>query len=407
MDSARKRSGIPMLGSAGPREPREPFFHNFNLRSILSYIRQANRRLAQISKDRLACIQVLRCFAVFSVVFWHILYELRNFNIEIPAFIKEIRLDFGVDIFFIISGFIMIWGFGERFGQAGAPRQFLQRRIIRIVPLYWFFTILVVLVLLVRPDLFDHTVLTLSDLLQSLFFIPHYGPHGEVRPLHILGWTLNYEMMFYIVFALSLFLNKRAGILFIGLALGGIFLIASQFPKGQFAIADFLSDTIIFEFFLGVLLCLWTFPNRRLATDRALAVLGLSVILWAATQWTALAELRFFNLGMPALAVTMITILVLYRAQGVMIGWLVLLGEASYVIYLSHPFILEETSLIFRYFGMFNSNSYLQAFIYVIATLISICIISVIFHLLIERPINKKLKDMMMRSSRMDKVSIQ
>jgi exopolysaccharide production protein ExoZ len=92
----------------------------------------------------------------------------------------------GVDLFFVISGFIMVYTSERLFGQTGAPQRFLARRIIRIVPLYWTLTAFAALVL------FGFGPNTLG----SYLFIPtHRGPILTV------GWTLNYEMMFYSLFA--------------------------------------------------------------------------------------------------------------------------------------------------------------------------------------------------------------
>src|SRR5262249_55839896 len=106
----------------------------------------------------------------------------------------------GVDIFFVISGFVMAVTAGRANYPAGV---FLQRRIIRIVPLYWAATFFTAGLLLIAPGLFRDNVVTLKHFLLSLFFIPHVSPDSahDLSPLIKIGWTLNFEMFFYVVFA--------------------------------------------------------------------------------------------------------------------------------------------------------------------------------------------------------------
>src|SRR5512146_2076335 len=91
----------------------------------------------------LRSIQILRALAACLVVIGHCLHETAEIaarNGRLPLRIDLIDWGIGVDIFFVISGFIMIYTTADLFGQPGAMRTFLTRRIIRIVPLYWLMT---------------------------------------------------------------------------------------------------------------------------------------------------------------------------------------------------------------------------------------------------------------------------
>ena len=101
----------------------------------------------------------------------------------------------------MISGLIM-WTIGAR--RPPTPKEFLLRRVIRVVPLYWFVTLALAGTWLVLPNLLPNLSPTPSDVLLSLFFIPHYDPTGQIVPLLVPGWTLNYEAFFYVVFAATL-----------------------------------------------------------------------------------------------------------------------------------------------------------------------------------------------------------
>ena len=127
----------------------------------------------------------------------------------------------GVDIFFVISGFIMLVT-----SRQTSPAEFMVRRLIRIVPLYWALTLLVSALLILKPELFRTTVVTAPFLIKSLLFIPYANPGhgGEVMPILTPGWSLNFEMFFYLIFCFVLIfpLGRRilvSGMVFAALAL--------------------------------------------------------------------------------------------------------------------------------------------------------------------------------------------
>jgi len=115
----------------------------------------------------------------------------------------------GVNVFFVISGFIT-WVICER--RPTTPARFLRERLERIAPVYWIATGIMVAGAL--ASLFPNLKLTLGPVLGSLFFIPHHSPsNGQVWSVLVQGWTLNYEIFFYMVFAGSLRAHRLATIL--------------------------------------------------------------------------------------------------------------------------------------------------------------------------------------------------
>jgi len=117
----------------------------------------------------------------------------------------------GVDIFFVISGFVMaITTQGEPArgpARLAAAWVFIQRRILRIVPLYWFYTLLKAALLLAIPALAVKSTIEPVHFAASLLFIPMKSPWGLVQPVLPVGWTLNFEMLFYMVFAIAIALG--------------------------------------------------------------------------------------------------------------------------------------------------------------------------------------------------------
>ncbi|MCI1710745.1 MAG: acyltransferase [Chiayiivirga sp.] len=149
-------------------------------------------------RDRLDGLQVLRAVAALSVVVFH---AGRYVADRVPEAAWRWG-EFGVDVFFVLSGCVMAWA-----TRPGTPAlAFFARRFARIAPMYWLATLVVAVALWQWPSLFHAAVLDPMHLAQSLAFLPHYSPGApdQIWPLFVPGWTLNYEMYFYLVFAATL-----------------------------------------------------------------------------------------------------------------------------------------------------------------------------------------------------------
>ncbi|MHA6691511.1 acyltransferase family protein [Devosia sp. A449] len=163
-------------------------------------------------RQKFISIQYLRGLAAIFVLASHaLLYPIVEHHIGYG------RLGWlGVILFFVISGFIMVAVTGEGRFSAG---DFLRRRVIRIVPMYWGATLIAAALALLAPQLFKTTVYDTGQLLLSLLFIPFYNPVSEgLHPLYKLGWTLNYEVFFYVCFALLAFFGAGARVLWLTIA---------------------------------------------------------------------------------------------------------------------------------------------------------------------------------------------
>ena len=141
-----------------------------------------------MTANNLGMVQALRAAAAIAVTLVH-------FNWLYLAIIGKFGdreflypLAAGVDVFFVISGFIMVYSSEKLFGEPGAPRIFLARRIARIVPIYWVTTAVDVWI--------ENKAFDLQYVLKSFFFIPYAQPSGQIVPVFGVGWTLNFEMFF-------------------------------------------------------------------------------------------------------------------------------------------------------------------------------------------------------------------
>ena len=106
----------------------------------------------------------------------------------------------GVDLFFIISGFVMVYSSEPLFGSSRGAIYFFCHRIIRIVPLYWIVTALALILATMHGF---GGMYPLHMIVGSFLFIPMLRPEGVMQPLVAQGWTLNYEMFFYVIFAMA------------------------------------------------------------------------------------------------------------------------------------------------------------------------------------------------------------
>lgn len=156
------------------------------------------------SKRQYASLQILRAVAAWMVVYNHYMYMFFNFQSEtVFGYFFSPYGSFGVDIFFVLSGFVM---YNSTRNTKITGRSFFAQRVFRIVPAYWLYTLLMVVFLKLLPTDFSYTSYNARSLLLSILFYPNHNPSGMGEfPLNTVGWTLNFEMIFYLFLAVSLF----------------------------------------------------------------------------------------------------------------------------------------------------------------------------------------------------------
>jgi peptidoglycan/LPS O-acetylase OafA/YrhL len=300
--------------------------------------------------ERLIHLQTLRAVAALMVAIHH-------GQAEAAALAARLGLSFspsgllpwmaGVDIFFVISGFVMVHASQDLFGQPGAARLFLARRVARIVPLYWAATTLFLLAMLAVPGLVNTAGIGVVDIVSSYLFWPHARPDGAIQPVYSLGWTLNYEMFFYVLFALALALPAYRAVGVVTLVLGGL-VVAMATPWGQEApvALRFWGSPIVLEFAFGMVLALARQEGIRFAGSfRVLLVVAAIATLALDGLWRAQTSLdALLYHGLPAAALVAAATLGTQppdRRVGPQEIWASRLGDASYALYLLHPFVLR------------------------------------------------------------------
>jgi exopolysaccharide production protein ExoZ len=294
------------------------------------------------SRPTYRLIQILRALAALMVVAHHATIMLwERDRLPVPNWIAGSS---GVDIFFVISGFVMTISSAPLRSTEHPARTFLARRVERIVPMYWLVTIVKVVVLLLAPAVALNGLGSVQHILGSFLFFPSLSAEGRLEPVVVVGWTLNFEMAFYLLFAAALALRWRPV-----WVLSPLLLLLPLTPITWLLKLPYQSwfyfSTVLWEFVFGMVLALLVHKLRRLPwwLGALLFVAGMCPLLtwnlpgvsyWRGAMW-----------GLPALAVVA-GALILEKSLGERSPrWLLELGDASYSIYLIHTFTLPAIGL--------------------------------------------------------------
>lgn len=339
-------------------------------------------------REKLYALQILRFLAAFMVFFSHIEDRYENWEGKYHMTVPRLGLDgqLGVDIFFVISGFVMGYVALDKFGRRGAAVTFATDRVSKIVPLYWALTLVQCLVFLASSHLggnLDMGRLNPGELLKSLFFVPYFNIEGKHRPLLGQGWTLNYEMAFYVVLTASLFLRKAWGIA----AVTGTFLLvwfAGNVLHAQNTALQILSAPIIFEFLLGLYLALarslWLGSGRPLPRLHGRTILIAAIII-AQILFLGRHAPTWINAIVGLLTVGLCVLTQNPAPKDIIRRTMVRLGDSSYSLYLSHNLTLLVVGVVWR--GIFGGAALWAYLPFVIATGL---VAGHLCYLLIERP---------------------
>lgn len=333
-----------------------------------------------MASQKMDSLQYLRAIAATMVVVFHA----SAFVIGEGGY-GHTWLRSGVDVFFVISGVVM-WV--STAGRGVSTGQFYVHRIRRIVPLYWIVTTAVLMVGLLLPTLLRSTRIEPMHVLASYFFVPHPSPavgaEGQIWPLLVVGWSLNNEMFYYLLFGLLLPLRERLRAvlvvsLFIGLALAGAILE----PKS--VVLDFYMTHHAAEFGIGVAMgVLATSTRRTVPVWLSLIALGVGF----ASLPVVFALFDNDTAGWPLIGGVLVVFgaLALERAGHLpRIGWLERIGDASYSLYLTHPLILSAAVSAASRLGLLATLPMQLAFV-AGATVVSI-LVSFAVNRFVERPL--------------------
>lgn len=337
------------------------------------------------SESELTAIQFLRGVAAIIVVLRHCI---ENTNYHGYLALERLRDfgAFGVDLFFVISGFIMLHTSWDKFDKTNASIIFIVRRCIRILPLYWAITLSIILGLLLVPEFFGELKFDLTHALKSMLLVPSYNQAGQIFPLLIPGWTLIFEAYFYVIFSIFLFFPRNlfiigVGILFFASALLGNFFLD---VRGDPVLQTY-TNPILIEFFFGCLIA--HFYNSNLIFSKTLVYLFLAAAILLISGIIIFGGLnyhRFISFGIPAaLLVFSLVFAEKFNFLNVRNVLMLHLGKISYSLYLVHVLVIAVVLKIVPGGNIFEN----LAILFIVSILSGL----MCFHL-IENPVNKYLK---------------
>jgi exopolysaccharide production protein ExoZ len=292
----------------------------------------------------------------------------------------------GVILFFVISGFIMVVVTGEgRF----SPLDFLRRRFIRIVPMYWVATLLAAALALLVPQLFKTTVYDTGQLVLSLLFVPFFNPvSGGIHPLYKLGWTLNYEVFFYACFALLAFLGAAGRVVWLTIAFAGLALIGALLQP-QPAIPQFYTSFMPLAFCAGAWLGLATLRGGigNLSPLALYVVLGLGLagLLEGFLFDRGVVEDVAAFAGFVLFASALLLLAVRFEGRLPYVALLERVGDASYSIYLVH--IYEVAILSGLAFKLLDPADLLSDYVVALVSIAGGTLAGLVLYRFVEQPL--------------------
>ena len=292
------------------------------------------------SSLKLSNLQILRGAAILLVIAYHLFRAEEKFLPEGRVLSSALAVgSAGVDLFFVISGFVIAWTTLFDGRPPVSRGSFLARRFFRIYPIYWFYSALALAVFVVRPGWVNASQGNSFSWMATIFLAP-----AERLPILMVGWSLIFEVYFYVVFAIFLPLTRRFLLPFLGVWLfalaGAHFFAAPKTPLQQLMLSPMAA-----EFIAG---CTAAYLARM--TTRPLlgllSVIGGLLLFFAAVlnsefhQEIGLTWTRVFAFGIPSFFIVFGAATIELHGGSWRARLLSRIGDASYSTYLTHVLVL-------------------------------------------------------------------
>jgi exopolysaccharide production protein ExoZ len=282
----------------------------------------------------------------------------------------------------------MVYAARDLFGSPTVIVPFLRRRLARIVPIYWAVTALFILLSVTGLAPLNRAPPSAGEIAASLFFVPYLRPDGLLQPVYSLGWTLNYEMFFYLLFAGALWLPRERAVPAVVVVLMLLVAIGHLVPQSA-AAPHFWTRSIILEFGFGMVIGHMALSGV-IPTVRMALVLGMAAIMLLVLGKLSPGLLpdRALLYGLPAALIVMAALGYQVDGNGNRVTRLAVeLGDASYALYLLHPFIIRGLAVGG---GVILVKISSLLFLFVGVTLA--CIIAMIVWRFFEKPLTRALQ---------------
>lgn len=343
----------------------------------------------------LQSIRALRGIAALLVVIYHACEYARTHGY--PSMENTFLFGaFGVDIFFVISGYVMLLAL-EKVNTSNKSTSyltidFLVRRVIRIAPIYWLGTTFLYVVYVIQPEKFRAFSATLETFARSMLFLPIERGEGKstISPILSQGWTLYHEFFFYSVLSLLLVFNVRQGLKYLAPALVATLVLVGTLIWGNTTRPwlELAVSPINLEFAFGCMIYMLPRPNTgRLSSPTPWLLLVIaSVSLYFAPELSKSHEIgRAIYWGLPAAmlfyaAIGLEPLFVRFSDQFGRYA-----GDPSYSIYIFHGLAFSGVDIFLKKMGFTASGAF-----FIAALTLGATIASNFIYRLIETPLTKR-----------------
>lgn len=284
-------------------------------------------------------IQIFRFIAALMVIILHsTYYTYERLNAGITIYNQGAH---GVRLFFVISGLVMVLSSENLKGKANGWKIFSIKRIIRIVPIYWIIMTYKLFVLIFASSLVYHTKMDIGYILKSYFFIPALNVDGKLSPLLGVGWTLNFEMFFYLMFTIALAFQINTillmSLIFIPLS------VLSFYSNNTWPDFRFYANPIVLDFLYGMIAGQLILSDKKLPKIIAFPIIFIGLLyLFFPKNDILISSGLYTN---ENFIIGIVAFLVIYSCASIenmgasKPAWLIYLGGASYSLYLIHPVV--------------------------------------------------------------------
>lgn len=339
--------------------------------------------------------QQLRAIAAALVIVDHAIGSLQWYGL-FPASRHDnwVMGDIGVQAFFVLSGALMVRQTDRIASGVTACAGFLWKRFARIVPLYWIATLLSYAI--------DSPPHSLSDLLCSLFFIPYFAPsEGMMRPIVGSGWTLNLEIVFYVLFGLSLLFRRSLSLMCVVAVLWLATYSHAMTPDAAgepHTISGFFTADIVNDFRYGVIAGLIVVASQqrvyfKTKVSPAVFLLTPAVLILVAgfikpSYLDILADNFHNNLGYFCFIIVCACFFCSPRKQTKLGTGLEFLGNASFCTYLFHQHAINWVLGVWTLHPRLAGTSWM----FVAESIVASYVLGVVLHIGVEQPIGHLLQ---------------
>ncbi|MBE9161228.1 acyltransferase [Tychonema sp. LEGE 06208] len=334
---------------------------------------------------KLKLLQVYRGIAALLVVMVHIYFTSAETLNQI-TFLHLFKTGWsGVDYFFVLSGFIMVYVHGSAIGKKDQLKSFLVKRAVRIYPIYWIITLTVWCLFLVIPGFANNQDLSVGKVIASLLLIPQ-----KDKPILQVGWTLIYEIYFYLLFSIAIWLKPKHSVPILSGWLLVTFLVFRKIiklPQDSFLLETVFGEMNL-EFVLGCLAAYIVIKYNNSIGKYRWILFGIGnlgyVIVGVLAAWGNIWFSRILSFGMLATLLIIAITLIDLKDSPKIPDLLIFLGDASYSIFLTHfPVISAITKIVQKA----NLGKYFDGFFAPALVAVFAVVFGCIFYSLIEKPL--------------------